>query len=438
MNVSPQTQAVLLLTAHFAKSRSEDPKPLTPTEWGKFALWLRDERMAPELLLAGNVHDRLTGWTDKNITTDRISRLLGRGSALAIAMEKWLRSGLWVLTRADRAYPARLKQRLRTAAPPVLFGCGNVGLLESRGVAVVGSRNASERDLAYARQLGERAAGEGITVVSGGARGIDEAAMLGAVEAEGSACGVLADSLLRACASTKYRKHLLNDRLVLVSPYHPEAGFAAGNAMGRNKYIYCLADAALVVHSGTKGGTWNGAIENLRRGWVPLWVKPTDDPAAGNVGLVRQGAGALPEGIEKIDWDRVLPAPQRSNEAGRIDRLAGNGQVAESAAGTLWSECATVNSGDEEHGEENRRDEASSVPSLVEPALSFYDLFLRQVEPLCRSEAQSAAELEKRLDLTKTQVAAWLKRAVSEKKLKKLSRPVKYVWVGGDRQRSMF
>ncbi len=43
--------------------------------------------------------------------------------------------------------------------------------------------------------------------------------------------------------------------------------------MQRNKYIYSLADAAMVVHSGDSGGTWTGAKENLKKQWVPLWVK---------------------------------------------------------------------------------------------------------------------------------------------------------------------
>src|SRR3990172_8427415 len=97
--------------------------------------------------------------------------------------------------------------------------------------------------------------------------------MLGALEHEGTVIGVLADSLLKAATSNKYRKYLVNNNLVLISPYYPEAGFNAGNAMSRNKYIYCLTDAAIVVQSGTEGGTWNGAIENLKKEWVPLWVK---------------------------------------------------------------------------------------------------------------------------------------------------------------------
>ena len=51
---------------------------------------------------------------------------------------------------------------------------------------------------------------------------------------EGTAAGVLADSLLRAATSAFYRKHLTAANLVFVSPLNPEAGFNVGNAMGRN------------------------------------------------------------------------------------------------------------------------------------------------------------------------------------------------------------
>ena len=60
----------------------------------------------------------------------------------ALAVDKWQRAGLWILTRGDADYPVRLKNRLRTDAPPVLFGCGNKALLQAEGMAIVGSRDA--------------------------------------------------------------------------------------------------------------------------------------------------------------------------------------------------------------------------------------------------------------------------------------------------------
>jgi predicted Rossmann fold nucleotide-binding protein DprA/Smf involved in DNA uptake len=297
MNITTQTQAVLLLTAYFSKPGKDDPRPLTPTEWGRFAHWLKEREVSPSTLLTGDTASLLAGWTDRTISLERIHYLLGRAGALGLSLEKWLRAGLWVLTRSDADYPARLKKHLKTDSPPVLFGCGNRNLLNRGGIGVIGSRDASSDDLAFTTRLGQTAARQGLSIISGGARGVDETAMLGALECEGTAIGVLADSLLRAATSAKYRKALMANNLVLLSTFNPETGFDVGNAMARNKYIYCLCDTAVVVSSTQgKGGTWSGAVEDLKNRWTPLWVKSHQDINSGNAGLVRQGARWLPEG----------------------------------------------------------------------------------------------------------------------------------------------
>ncbi|MCV6022704.1 DNA-processing protein DprA, partial [Escherichia coli] len=81
-------------------------------------------------------------WRDpKNkITQERVEALLKRGHSMALALEKWSRSGLWVITRADKDnYPKRLLHQLGNQAPPVLYGCGDKALLKAGGIAVVGS-----------------------------------------------------------------------------------------------------------------------------------------------------------------------------------------------------------------------------------------------------------------------------------------------------------
>ncbi len=100
---------------------------------------------------------------------------------------------------------------------------------------MVGSRHASPEDLAFTTRLGAEAAVQGLSVISGGARGVDETAMLGALGREGTAVGILADSLLRAATSARFRPSRLNGNLALISPFNPEAGFEVGNAMARNK-----------------------------------------------------------------------------------------------------------------------------------------------------------------------------------------------------------
>ena len=71
---------------------------------------------------------------------------------------------------------------------------------------------------------------------------------------EGTVIGVLADSLLRASLSAKYREHLVANNLVLVSPFYPEAGFNVGMQC-REINISTAGLAAFVVQSGTSGGT---------------------------------------------------------------------------------------------------------------------------------------------------------------------------------------
>lgn len=152
----------MLLTSYFSKASSEAAKPLTNAEWGRFALWLKEKSTTPADLLLADPKPLLQGWHDARISADRIIELLNRGHSLALAMEKWQRAGLWVVTRSDPEYPRRLKQRLKTDSPPVLFGCGNKNLLNAGGLAVIGSRNASQSDLGFTEHVGAKAASEAL------------------------------------------------------------------------------------------------------------------------------------------------------------------------------------------------------------------------------------------------------------------------------------
>ena len=403
MSVSHNTQAILLLTAHFSKAKNEVVKPLTTKEWGRFTWWLRKQSLTPEALMTGRLDELLNGWSDKTITMERIEGLMHRGSALALALEKWFRAGLWVMTRSDPDYPTRFKQRLGIDSPAVVFGCGNRALLNGGGLAVIGSRNATEEDLAYSRDLGALSASTGYSVVSGGARGVDEASMLGALEVEGTAIGVLADSLMRVCSGVKYRKYLMANNLVLISTFYPEAGFNVGHAMERNKYIYCLSDAALVVHSGEKGGTWSGARENLKKQWVPLWVKRTDEKRAGNAAIVRVGAEWVPENIGDVDLKELF-STERGEKSPQQMTLTKSDQFVQVV-----------------------KEDAKTYSSVE--YIGFYDLFLSKAQILCKDVSKTPDELAEALQIHKTQLKIWLEQATDEQKLKKLFRPVRYQWI---------
>jgi predicted Rossmann fold nucleotide-binding protein DprA/Smf involved in DNA uptake len=113
----------------------------------------------------------------------------------------------------------------------------------------------------------------------------------------------LGNSLTRAVVSKKFRDALREGKLVLISPFDPDAGFNVGNAMARNKYIYALSDWALVVNAAlNKGGTWAGATENLRNGWVPLFVYSSSMTSSGNKNLIEKGGIKISDG-EKDNRD---------------------------------------------------------------------------------------------------------------------------------------
>lgn len=417
MNLSPMAQATLLLTSYFSPVGSDDVKPLTNAEWGRFALWLKEKSVTPADLLTTDVPSLLQTWQDPHISMTRIISLLNRGHSLALATEKWQRAGLWLVTRADPEYPWRLKQRLKTDSPPVLFGCGNKDLLNMSGLAVVGSRNASEIDLEFTSHVGAKAAAEKVAIVSGGARGVDEAAMQGALKQNGAVIGVMADSLLKAATSAKWRKGLMNGNLVLISPFYPEAGFSIGNAMARNKYVYCLAESALVIHSGKKGGTLAGAEENLKQNWVPLWVKPSDDHHAANAHLVAKGGRWSAADVQHLDIVSLTRAEDSTPE--QTDLFATDAQP------PLYS---TADIGGHPPSASLREENPEYVVQATRSQpVDFYRLFIAEL-PGYAEKPVTLEELVATTELNKHQLSDWLKRAIQDGMVDELTRPVRYQW----------
>jgi DNA processing protein len=312
--LSQDGQVILLLTAPLMAGRTEPSADLlTPSEYRRLAVFLRDAQRDPGDLLTAEA-DSLLRQCQGIVDGDRMRRLLGRGFLLSQAVERWQARAIWVVTNADASYPRRLTERLKDIAPTVLYGCGDTTILATGGLAVVGSRNATPALLTYTERIGQLAAHAQQTVVSGGARGIDQAAMRGALEAGGKVVGILADSLERAALNREYRAPLMEGRLVLVSPCDPMAGFNVGNAMQRNKLIYALADAGLVISSDyQKGGTWTGAAEQLTKlRFVPVFVR---------------SRGELGRGITALQILGAHPWPNPTNPAGLVRTLTHGGNV---------------------------------------------------------------------------------------------------------------
>lgn len=418
--LSRDTQAALLLCGHFGKVTAGAEKPLSVAEYGRLAKWLQETQVRPGDLLDFSESD-LKRVVDAKLDAARVKALLGRGAAMALATEKWLRSGLWVLSRGDAAYPKRLKKRLgMDAAPPLLYGAGDPELLSRGGLAIVGSRNASDAALEFVRELAARCGKEGIAVVSGGARGVDQAAMQAAGEAGSVVIGVLADSLLTSVRNRENRLGIEEKRLVLCSPFYPEAGFNAGNAMARNRYVYTIADHALVAQSDlNKGGTWAGAAENLRERWVPLFVR-RDPEAAGNGELIKRGA--LPFDFDlrgEASLQAFLDSSDRPTEA---EGLFAPPVTQPATVGEQRGDYQATVDGHDQAGAGVKG--VASAEQSVE--LDMYAEFLRRLVPLLQEGALPQKEIAARLGLTAAQAKAWLVRAEGEGHVEHRAKTKKY------------
>ena len=324
--LSPNAQAILLLTAPLLAGRSRaSVTPLPLGDYNNLVRHLRDTEMQPaDLLDSEGLRELDKSWSGLRTrrTLEDVRQLLERGFLLAQALERWSARAIWVVTRPDDDYPNRLWKKMRGKAPPVLYGCGDRDALDGGGLAVVGSRKVNEELIEYTERVGQLAAEAEVQIVSGGARGVDQAAMRGSLATGGHAIGVLGNNLERAALNRGNREPLMDGRLVLVSSFDPAVRFRGWQAMERNKQIYALADAALVVNSDLgHGGTWAGATEQLGKlRYVPVYVRSIGDPCRGLDELVVRGAGTwsepkTPSDLREILFDDASPLPELAGAA---------------------------------------------------------------------------------------------------------------------------
>ncbi|HSP27535.1 MAG TPA: DNA-processing protein DprA, partial [Ilumatobacteraceae bacterium] len=233
-NASPDSaRAALLLTNRLV---TLDAAPMTAREF-----WQLVERVD----LAELLHDDVAGIVSRaGVDHDeavRLRTLLDAATALTFEQERLHDNGISLVSALDARFPSALRSRLGAACPPFLLVAGPIEWLGRSGLGVVGSRDASDGLLDVARRSAELAVGHGWPVVSGLARGVDQAAMTGALDAGGQVIGGPAEGITRAARSAEVRRRVHAGELCIASPYAPDAPFRAGNAMGRNKIIYALS-----------------------------------------------------------------------------------------------------------------------------------------------------------------------------------------------------
>lgn len=206
-------------------------------------------------------------------------------------MERLSSQGIATVSIEDEMYPQILKN---ISNPPyVIYYKGDIGITNRICLAMVGSRLATDYGKNTARRLGQELARQGITVVSGMARGIDSAAHLGALDVGGKTVAVLGSGINviypRENVKLFYR---IIDEGAVISEFPLDIQPEPGNFPVRNRIISGLCRGVIVVEAKKKSGaliTADFALEQGRDVFaVPGPVNSKNSEGTNN--LIKQGA----------------------------------------------------------------------------------------------------------------------------------------------------
>jgi len=254
------------------------------------------------------------------------ARILERSSGPEI--EKTLQwaaqAGHALLTLADTEYP---KQLLEIPDPPALLCVtGNVKLLSSSALAVVGSRNATPQGMKNAQSFARTLSEAGLAIVSGLALGVDSAAHRGGLEGRGSTIAVLGTGIdIVYPRRNQALAEEIASRGTLVSEFPLGAPPNAANFPRRNRLISGLARGCLVVEAALDSGSLITARLAAEQGREVLAIPGSihSPLSKGCHALIKQGAKLVESAqdvLEELGGARA-PDPTPSGSGASHDLL---------------------------------------------------------------------------------------------------------------------
>ena len=172
---------------------------------------------------------------------------------LAGELKRIEQSGCHVVIQSDENYPALLKQIYDP--PTVLYVMGKLTAADKNAIAMVGSRMTTHYGIEVARKIGYQLAYTGVTVVSGGARGIDTAAHQGALNAKGRTIAVLGTGInlvFPAENAELFQRIAAQGALVTQFPFNRQADKQSFPI--RNRLVAGMTFGTVVVEAGLSSG----------------------------------------------------------------------------------------------------------------------------------------------------------------------------------------
>ena len=228
----------------------------------------------------------------------RIVSLLEEEDLLTHYLRRAQKAGCTPIPRISPLYPKILRDRLGDEAPGCLWAKGDLELLKNPLISLVGSRDLNPKNAEFAAEAGRQTALQGLTLVSGNARGADKTAQDACLKAGGQVVSIVADCL---------EKHSVKENALYLSEEDFDADFSAQRALSRNRCIHALGEKVLVAQASYQhGGTWDGTVKNLRFHWSDLFCFADGSPASE---LLCQ-MGANPIALEQLADLHGLTGPE--------------------------------------------------------------------------------------------------------------------------------
>jgi len=211
-------------------------------------------------------------------------------------------TGAGIITYYDEAYPRLLRE---IYDPPVLLWIkGSAEILNNHGLAIVGTRSATNYGLSMAEKLAGELVKEGLTIVSGLAHGVDAAAHKGTLNADGKTVAVLGSGIdvVYPWKNRGLARDIEESGGAVITEFIPETKPETGNFPMRNRIVSGMTLGTLVVESGLKGGsmiTARSAVDQNRE----VFVVPHSLENVNGIGcnaIIKRGWGKLIQSVGDI------------------------------------------------------------------------------------------------------------------------------------------
>ena len=195
----------------------------------------------------------------------------------------------------NKLYPDALRKI--KSPPKKLYVLGNETILNNESIAIVGSRNCTEYGVRMAKEFARDLAQNGVTIVSGMAKGIDSAAHIGAIEVQGKTIAVLGSGFNHIFPDKEVFEKILKYGGAVITEYEPDIDVFPQGFRDRNRIVAGLGLGVLVVEAKEKSGT--GITEEYAKQFnrkvfcIPHRIG--DEAGVGTNRLIKRGAMLVTE-----------------------------------------------------------------------------------------------------------------------------------------------